>query len=355
MPDSDIVVTRDILYEQVWKQPAGKVAATYGLTGTALAKICKKLGVPVPGRGYWAKVRAGHSPRRRKLPPLGLGQPKEHRIPAHRAHRRQQQAAIDLPEAPLIVVPDELRSPHPLVRGSAPIIRRAKPGRYALPHPEKTAACLNICVTKKSITRALLIMDTLIKALEVKGHRVEVTEPKHSGNGDSYGTDSRTLLHIGDQELEFDLREQLEKQPGRFFIYQTYNFVGTGRLTLHLHAWGSGVRNQWRDRPTQRLEDCLGDFIRCAVAAAEQQRLARAEWAREEKIEEARRQREAEEQRRREELARRNAEVERRAEDWSKARRIRECLAAATARGITADWLGWGATRAEELERKALC
>jgi hypothetical protein len=33
-----------------------KVAMELGISDVALSKICKKHRVPVPGRGYWAKI-----------------------------------------------------------------------------------------------------------------------------------------------------------------------------------------------------------------------------------------------------------------------------------------------------------
>jgi hypothetical protein len=36
-----------------------KLAKEYGISDVRIAKICKKLGVPVPGRGCWAKKDAG--------------------------------------------------------------------------------------------------------------------------------------------------------------------------------------------------------------------------------------------------------------------------------------------------------
>ena len=49
------------LYEEVWKEPVSVVARRYGVSDTALAKACRRLNVPLPPRGYWAKVRAGAS------------------------------------------------------------------------------------------------------------------------------------------------------------------------------------------------------------------------------------------------------------------------------------------------------
>src|ERR1039457_4988169 len=44
---------RDDLYKKVWAQPMRTLAKEFGVSDVALAKTCKKLFVPVPGRGYW--------------------------------------------------------------------------------------------------------------------------------------------------------------------------------------------------------------------------------------------------------------------------------------------------------------
>lgn len=42
---------RKELYEKVWSKPVVKVAEEYGVSDVAIAKVCRKLSVPVPGRG----------------------------------------------------------------------------------------------------------------------------------------------------------------------------------------------------------------------------------------------------------------------------------------------------------------
>ena len=61
---------RDELYEKVWDRPVTKVAKGYGVSGVAIAKVCRKLKVPLPGRGYWAKKQHGYSFSRNPLPKL---------------------------------------------------------------------------------------------------------------------------------------------------------------------------------------------------------------------------------------------------------------------------------------------
>ena len=52
---------RKILYKEVWSEPMGVVAARYGISDVMLKKICKKLEVPTPPRGYWSKTKAGQT------------------------------------------------------------------------------------------------------------------------------------------------------------------------------------------------------------------------------------------------------------------------------------------------------
>ena len=62
MTSSDVTLTREQLYDFVWNEPVRTVAARYGLSDRGLAKICVRLHVPLPGRGYWAQKAVGHTP-----------------------------------------------------------------------------------------------------------------------------------------------------------------------------------------------------------------------------------------------------------------------------------------------------
>jgi len=63
--------SREKLHEEVWSQPVQRVAKRYGVSDVALAKTCRKLKIPLPRRGYWAKKAAGkHVEPRPPLPSL---------------------------------------------------------------------------------------------------------------------------------------------------------------------------------------------------------------------------------------------------------------------------------------------
>jgi len=51
--------SRAELYNEVWNQPLVKLARKYGISDVALGKACRKLRIPHPGRGDWAKRKVG--------------------------------------------------------------------------------------------------------------------------------------------------------------------------------------------------------------------------------------------------------------------------------------------------------
>lgn len=135
MPFETVIYRRAELYEQVWTEPVRTVAQKYGISDVALAKVRKKLDVPLPGRGYWAKKSAGQKTRRTPLPKKRSGVAEELRRerwkddgpsppppPESIARALEDEGAEDA----RIVVADELRAPHPLVREAKLLLRGQK-------------------------------------------------------------------------------------------------------------------------------------------------------------------------------------------------------------------------------------
>jgi ribosomal protein S16 len=60
---------RGDLYELVWTAPVSEIAARIGISDVGLAKACRRANIPLPGRGYWARVSAGQPTERDPLPP----------------------------------------------------------------------------------------------------------------------------------------------------------------------------------------------------------------------------------------------------------------------------------------------
>jgi hypothetical protein len=108
---SSRTVTREGLYRRLWSSPATHVAAELGITSTALAKIARKLDVPVPPPGFWARVHAGQAkPKPPPLPPIAQGAPSRHRITGK---RKRDPDPIEPPRA-LGPVPEPTPPPAPV-------------------------------------------------------------------------------------------------------------------------------------------------------------------------------------------------------------------------------------------------
>jgi hypothetical protein len=118
-----VVLTRDDLYRQVWETPMSRLGDQYGITGNGLAKICERLKVPYPPRGYWAKKAAGQNVISYQLLPPDADTPRNVRIVPTQPKPEPPKLAEEIGakideirrEAASIVVPDRLQRPHPII------------------------------------------------------------------------------------------------------------------------------------------------------------------------------------------------------------------------------------------------
>jgi len=73
----NVRLDRKTLFDLVWSEPVEKLAKRWALSGRGLAKICQRIRVPVPPRGFWAKTQYGRQMRRPCLPQLRPGEAEE--------------------------------------------------------------------------------------------------------------------------------------------------------------------------------------------------------------------------------------------------------------------------------------
>jgi len=72
-----ITLDRQKLFRRVWNKPVETLAQAWGLSGRGLAEACRRLQIPVPPRGFWAKSQHGQRMRRPPLPELPPGEAEE--------------------------------------------------------------------------------------------------------------------------------------------------------------------------------------------------------------------------------------------------------------------------------------
>lgn len=367
-------IDREALYEEVWSDPVIVVAARYGLSDVGLAKICKRLQIPLPRRGYWAKLKAGRKTAKAPLPKLdptaasrvNLLLPSEGEIQTKRATK--EKAVVSRQLAGNIQVPSELVSPHPLVKAASQRLKKRDGWTSEKGLRSAPGEVLNIEVTKGALDRALLIADTLIKVLARQGISTSVDAESKTTLIDVHDTlvnfaitehISRTTHEVSPAEKRARDRYWNSSLLGRpaleYPSIPQYDYHPTGILTITIGRWPS---RSWKDTDRTRLESRLGQVVAGLVSLAEEIRLR--------KEEEARR----EEQSRREEeryeylkarFEREDADfksLEAMAAYWERATKLRtyinavECQALQNG-GVTEDvvaWVAWARAKADWLD-----
>ena len=123
---TEINLSRWKLYAKVWETPMTRLAADLGVSDVGLRKACIRHHIPVPPRGHWARLNAGH-----KLVAPPLPRPDEDEIvsilPGPKLPRV---AAPPMPELAEIsgsfVVPASLDGCLPIVKKTARFFEAAK-------------------------------------------------------------------------------------------------------------------------------------------------------------------------------------------------------------------------------------
>jgi len=247
----------------------------FGLSDTGLRKICGKYHIPTPPRGYWAKVAAGQRIKRPPLLklPVAMRSSEESIIVFHHSPRLApkelvvQHANDDSPAgirrrceaAPenRIVVPAILEQPHALVASSVLLLRKAKVDED-LRLRTRGMKCVTLKVSLSSVDRALRVYDALFKALEARGHRVELVAKDH---------ETGTVVHVHGEKVGIEIQEHVCRTevppltPPTGWYSKRYVWEATGRLSLLLTESYLSVRSKWSDGARQNLDDMLNDVI----------------------------------------------------------------------------------------------
>ena len=275
------LISREQLYKEVWSDPVTVVAARYGMSDVGVAKWCKKLNVPRPWRGYWARKSAGHRLKKTPLPKAGPNQQRYVGRPKPEDAKKGPAGAIaglDLFEKP-IPVPDVPNSPHPLVAATRRALKSAERDEYGLLHP-RAKETLDVCVSRACIDRALKVMNAFIVALERAGFAVETTATLGNEGNPGHPT---THAVINDERVEFSMgektrrderppttAERLEMRQHPWESGPFYKCSSTGELYLQIeNDWHrSRHRRTWSDDKRGALENHLYSFVRSLLMAA---------------------------------------------------------------------------------------
>ena len=257
-------LTREELYEKVWSTPGTKLAEELGISDVAITKRCKKLNVPRPSRGYWAKLAAGKKPRKLPLPPT--------------------QDEVFMKTAVQSVgnelsLPESTESLHELAAALIAKIKKAHvdSDKRASFYGDRTLP--EVKVTKAQAERAAQAVHVILQKVEPLGITFRKAQ---SSYGPAYFQKSHDRLYLKIEE------EMIEKTPtARRSRYSGYGYglreekVPSGRLIFSLKTdrYGSSDEKEFTESEKQPLDKVLArvvNEIRSHYVAAQKRRKAEA-------------------------------------------------------------------------------
>ena len=314
--------SREELYDLVWSEPMRVLASRYGISDVGLAKACRRYGIPVPERGYWAKLRAGKKVQRRPLLARGPGMSDEVIVGAASKWAYHQglsdQDILDAVPVPpefdraiedvaaeitaavgRVTVPKSMHRPHRLIGKllEADDERRQKAVSstfvYGWDQPKFDSPYER---------RRLRLLNAIFTALERQGMKPRVR-----------GSEARDLgVEVNDQSVTFSV-DDAKVKPFTHSSYYEPCRNPSGRMKVVIASWRSAedVRRAWEDAKDEPVEKWATDIVVKLIVTGERQHREAArrryEWMIERKaqlIEEARLREEEEERQERERLAR---------------------------------------------------
>jgi hypothetical protein len=229
-----IVLTREELFERVWSVPVLRLAQEFGISDVALSKLCRRRGIPLPPRGYWAKLAGGQQLARPVLPPT---QPDRER-PAVLYRRTQR-------------VVEPLFRPsnaglHPIADRVKKMLLLGKPSPCGRVHVEHSGLP-RVIASPRQATKVAELIHALVSEAQRKG--IDVVRS---------ATDDPLEFRRGGQAAQIVIEEELRPRSAGAL---NDALVPSGRLVLRLALkW-----KQTEDLPPEelllsllsRMEDCL--------------------------------------------------------------------------------------------------
>ena len=169
------MISREDLFALVWSEPTQTVAKRFSVSGSYLARVCERLRIPTPARGYWAKYSAGKVMAKPLLPAPRPGDEISWNLgggPGEIFSEVGSQLSIEIEKIPKKRVTKVKDRTHSLLNGVKELYLLGrlsyqkeflKPNKRLLP---------DIQVSTTSLDNALELANVLFNSLEEKGARV---------------------------------------------------------------------------------------------------------------------------------------------------------------------------------------
>jgi len=295
------------LYDLVWSMPMTKLADQFGISDVGLSKICDRYKISTPPRGYWARIEAGKRVRQlilvsikeldAQLIEINPGRdnlPEEVRraVDEARTNRRSLHPVRKVASAPISTFV-EVSQPHKAIRKSVDTLRNGVRDKEGFIKAIGPGEC-GLAIGAQSVERTIFILDALARALELKSISIRADGERMVAEDQTDCVpfnliDRRKRIDHVQSESELAARAAHEKNVRRGItdwavisalpIYQRYDIIPSGELSIELHSWPASGQKKWKDGRSRLLESCIDEIvvgIEAGLAAAASQRIEKA-------------------------------------------------------------------------------
>jgi len=362
-------MSRTELYARVWQTPMTRLGLEFGISGNGLAKICQRLHVPYPPRGYWAKKEAGKPVTTTSLPQLPPGASTDVDIypsPPQAQDPAPIQAVIAAAEksASAVVIPETLEGAHPkviawLAQHKEQQAERERDHKRRRHDEWAWVKPLIPDLTKRDLYR-FRVSSALFKAVEAAGGRVE-----------SASIAGKVTFLIAGEKIECSIVEKMRQsflvpreEGTKWTAYPEFHQNGltsSGFLRVTITTYLRGGAKEWVETFTKKMGTLLPEIAGRIMAGGP----ILIDWRREQEEEARKRE---EEHARRQELRRLKQMDEDRwrqfcafATDWQERNRLLAFLAEVQRRSeadadVTiadkkmSEWIAWARQKIDSLD-----
>lgn len=269
-------LSRQELYRMVWSAPMTAVAKQIGLSDVGLAKACRRAVVPVPERGYWAKLKSGKQGLPPSLPPRGLGMTDGTDVIVERSEGNDEGSIGEPPLVPpvfeediaavtsrvrqmvgKVVIIKAFTKPHPLI---ARLLEEDEARRQAASSSPFMSTWNKPQFDSPAQRRRLRFLNTLFLALA----RCDIKTSKAIRDEGEY------QVHVGSQYVPFVLRPIVSRNH-RAHAENQKEKIAQERLQFNIQPWtrDSSPWMSWEDKDGVTLEDQLTDIVVHLIVAGE--------------------------------------------------------------------------------------
>lgn len=364
-------VTREELYNLVWKSPITLLAKDYCMSDVGFSKVCKKLNIPLPPRGYWARVRSG---QKVKTPPLP--KPNKDTLLFHHfdfdnnsikaTHLSSIGNIRQIPDGSYTFVHLDDQTPSytreaiedatKLINKIKTEIRNFKISKTFFPADIKISETnealllaklngreratpyrkdyFNICVSHDMSSRAMVILNEIyILVYKFEGQFTQLNTYHSNTSSNIHGISffgENIQFFIEEKSKRSDYipnKEDIRKSIESWRTYPKYTYTPSGEITFRIDfpVWGNhGLRKSWTDKNNRKLEEQIPDILIGCILAATALRIKKGEEQEKLKLQEA----QSQEIRRKEEKRKNELEYQQHLEEmalsWKKSQTIRE-------------------------------